>query len=41
MKKKTVVALARQLMVDLWRWQTGQQTLDGLDLKARTVKIGS
>jgi transposase len=27
MKKKTVVALARQLAVDLWRWRTGRCTL--------------
>jgi transposase len=27
MKKKTVIALARQLAVDLWRWRTGRCTL--------------
>ena len=27
MRKKTVVALARQLAVDLWRWRTGRCTL--------------
>jgi transposase len=27
MKKKTVVALARQLAVDLWRWRTGRATM--------------
>lgn len=27
MKKKTVVALARQLAVDLWRWRTGRCTM--------------
>ena len=27
MKKKTVVALARPLAVDLWRWRTGRCTL--------------
>lgn len=27
MKKKTVIALARQLAVDLWRWRTGRNTL--------------
>ena len=27
MKKKTVVALARQLAIDLWRWRTGRCTL--------------
>ena len=30
MKKKTVVALARQLAVDLWRWRTGRCTLADL-----------
>ncbi len=30
MKKKTVVALARQLAVDLWRWRTGRATLADL-----------
>jgi transposase len=30
MKKKTVVALARQLAVDLWRWRTGRNTLEEL-----------
>ena len=30
MKKKTVIALARQLAVDLWRWRTGRCTLDDL-----------
>lgn len=29
-KKKTVVALARQLAVDLWRWRTGRATLPDL-----------
>jgi transposase len=32
MKKKTVVALARQLAIDLWRWRTGRCTLAGLGL---------
>jgi transposase len=27
MKKKTVVALARQLAIDLWRWRTGRATM--------------
>jgi transposase len=27
MKKKTVVALARQLAIDLWRWRTGRCTM--------------
>jgi len=27
MKKKTVIALARQLAVDLWRWRTGRNTM--------------
>lgn len=30
MKKKTVVALARQLAVDLWRWRTGRCTMADL-----------
>ena len=30
MKKKTVVALARQLAIDLWRWRTGRCTLADL-----------
>ena len=30
MKKKTVVALARQLAIDLWRWRTGRATLADL-----------
>ena len=29
-KKKTVVALARQLAIDLWRWRTGRATLADL-----------
>jgi transposase len=31
-RKKTVVALARQLAVDLWRWRTGRCTLADLGL---------
>lgn len=30
MKKKTVIALARQLAVDLWRWRTGRCTMEDL-----------
>lgn len=30
MKKKTVIALARQLAIDLWRWRTGRCTLEEL-----------
>ena len=30
LKKKTVVALARQLAVDLWRWRTGRATMADL-----------
>jgi transposase len=30
MRKKTVVALARQLAVDLWRWRTGRATMEDL-----------
>jgi len=29
-KKQLIVALARQLAVDLWRWQTGQVTPEEL-----------
>jgi transposase len=28
--KKTVIALARQLAIDLWRWRTGRCTFDDL-----------
>ena len=34
LKKKTVVALARQLAVDLWRWRTGRCSLAQLGLLA-------
>jgi len=34
LKKKTVVALARQLAVDLWRWRTGRASLIELGLIA-------
>lgn len=30
MRKKTVIALARQLAIDLWRWRTGRCTLADL-----------
>ena len=30
LKKKTVVALARQLAIDLWRWRTGRNTMEEL-----------
>jgi transposase len=30
LKKKTVIALARQLAVDLWRWRTGRCTMADL-----------
>ena len=30
LKKKTVVALARRLAIDLWRWRTGRATLEDL-----------
>ena len=33
-RKKTVVALARQLAVDLWRWRTGRASLADLGLVA-------
>jgi len=32
LRKKTVVALARQLAVDLWRWRTGRASLNELGL---------
>ena len=30
LKKKTVVALARLLAIDLWRWRTGRATFTDL-----------
>lgn len=30
LRKKTVIALARQLAIDLWRWRTGRCTLQDL-----------
>jgi transposase len=30
LKKKTVIALARQLAIDLWRWRTGRCTMEDL-----------
>jgi len=30
LRKKTVVALARQLAIDLWRWRTGRATMEEL-----------
>jgi hypothetical protein len=30
MRKKTVVALARLLAIDLWRWRTGRATMEAL-----------
>src|SRR4029434_6097789 len=30
MRKKTVIALARQLAVDLWCWRTGRHTMEEL-----------
>ena len=30
MRKKAVVALARQLAIDLWRWRTGRASLADL-----------
>jgi hypothetical protein len=30
LRKKTVVGLARQLAVDLWRWRTGRCSMDDL-----------
>jgi hypothetical protein len=29
-RKKAIVALARQLAIDLWRWQTGKVTPEAL-----------
>lgn len=34
LKKKTVVALARRLAIDLWRWRTGRATLEDLGWSA-------
>jgi len=36
-RKKAVVALARALAVELWRWRTGQCTLQQLELKTKRV----
>ena len=36
-RKKVVVALARQLAVDLWRWRTGRCTLEDLGLVGMKV----
>jgi len=33
-RKKAIVAVARQLAVDLWRWQTGQCSAAQLGLQA-------
>jgi hypothetical protein len=30
MRKKTVIALARLLAIDLWRWRTGRATFADL-----------
>jgi transposase len=35
MRKKAVVALARQLAIDLWRWRTGRATLGDLGWTCR------
>ena len=32
-RQKAIVAVARQLAVDLWRWQTGQCTAEKLGLR--------
>jgi hypothetical protein len=37
LKKKAVVAIGRQLMVDLWRMETGRATAQELNL----VMVGS
>lgn len=39
-RKKLIVAMARQLGVDLWRLYTGQTTMDKLGLKARSAVVG-
>lgn len=36
-RKKVVVALARQLAVDLWRWRTGRCTLADLGFEVKTA----
>ena len=30
LRKKAVIALARQLAIDLWRWRTGRATMEEL-----------
>ena len=35
LKKKVIVALARQLAIDLWRWRTGRCTLAELGLRVK------
>jgi transposase len=34
LKKKTVIALARQLAIDLWRWRTGRCSMADLGWRA-------
>jgi hypothetical protein len=36
-RKKAIVAVARQLAVDLWRWQTGQCSAEKLGLHGTTT----
>ena len=38
LKKKTAVALARQLAIDLWRWRTGRATAAGFGWVLRSAK---
>jgi hypothetical protein len=35
MRNKAVVALARQLAIDLWRWRTGRTSLGDLGWSSR------
>jgi transposase len=39
LKKKIVVALARQLAIDLWRWRTGRATAAELGWTLRSAKL--
>jgi hypothetical protein len=38
MRKKTVIALARQLAIDLWRWRTGRCTMAELGWRRKNAR---
>jgi transposase len=40
-RKQAIVALARQLMVDLWRWRTGRATAEVLGWKLTSAKMAA